>query len=226
MRGLKSGQISGAALVLGALGGIVTMAVHPTGVQLNDAVDLARQAHATRLAHGVALCSMPLMLFGLADFSRRTGFARMSALAGLSFYAFAIMAVLGAALMSGMVMGELIDAWPAALLVERPGLHRLMDYTHDVNQAYAAVFTLASAAAIFVWSLGLLAMKRGGLLGWIGVVVGVAEPLLIAFAGHDALSVHGFLLLTLMQGVWLVGVGVLLWKGWSPAPPEPETVVD
>ena len=34
----------------------------------------------------------------------------------------------------------------------------------------------------------------------------------------DALSVHGYMLTALGQGAWMVGVGLLLWRGWSPDP--------
>ncbi len=216
-----SGRISGAATILGAVGFIVTMSIHPQGVHLDaPAADLAAQAMMTRLAHGIALTALPLGLFGMADFSRRTGLHRPSALAGLVFYAFACAAVTSAALMSGFVQGALIESYASADAAARAEIPRLIRYTHLLNQAWAMVFSAASAAAIGVWSLGFLAMKRERVLGWLGVAVAAGLGALLAFGGSDALSVHGYMLTALGQAAWMIGVGLLLWRGWNPEPPQ------
>lgn len=213
---MHSGRISGAALIAGALGGVATIAIHPSGVNLGASPqDLQAAADMTRMAHGMALVSMPLMLFGFADFARRLGFQRASATAGLVFQGFAIMAVLSAGLMSGLVMGELIES------AARPGHHGTsalegqMHYTHVLNQAYAAVYTLASAAAMAAWSLGLWAAGRMRGLAVLGAVVAIGQVLLMAFAGDDALSVHGFMLIIAAQAAWAIGVGLALWRDWT-----------
>ena len=217
---MHSGRISGAALIGGALGGVGTMVIHPVGGHFGASPEaLQAAADMTRLAHGIALASMPLMLFGYADFSRRLGLRRASALAGLSFQAFATMAVLSAALMSGPVMGALLDN------AADPGRHASADlqgqmhYTHMLNQAYAAVYTLASAAAIGAWSLGLWAATRLRALAILGLVVAAGQATLFAFAGDDALSVHGFLLIIVAQAAWAVGLGLALWRDWTAEAP-------
>jgi hypothetical protein len=180
-----------------------------------SASDLQAAAEMTRLAHGIALVSMPLMLIGYVDFARRLGFSRASAQAGLTFQAFAAMAVLSAALMSGLVMGELLDN------AAKPGRHGTahlegqMHYTHVLNQAYAAVYTLASAAAIGAWSLGLWAAGKLRGLAILGLIVALGQTALFAFAGDDALSVHGFMAIIIAQAAWAVGIGLALWRDWS-----------
>lgn len=214
-----SGRISGVAVILGAVGFVVTMSIHPQGIHLDGpAADLAAQAVMTRLAHGIALAALPLSLFGMADFSRRTGFGRPSALAGLVFYAFACAAVMNAALMSGFVQASLMDAYAGADAAGRANLAQLMGYTHRLNQAWAMVFSAGSAAAIGIWSLGLLAMKRERVLGGLGAAVAIGLAALLAFGGSDALSVHGYMLTALGQGAWMIGIGLLLWRGWNPEP--------
>ncbi len=217
MSSQTSGKISGVAVILGAVGFVVTMSIHPHGFDLDaPAAELAAQAMMTRLAHGIALAALPLSLFGMADFSRRTGFGRASALAGLVFYAFACAAVMSAALMSGFVQASLMDAYIEADAAGRASLPQLMHYTHDLNQAWAMVFSAGSAAAIGIWSLGFLAMKRERVLGWLGLAVAAGLGALLAFGGSDALSVHGYMLTALGQGAWMIGVGLLLWRGWEP----------
>jgi hypothetical protein len=212
-----SGRLAGAALIAGAAGFIVTMSIHPHGVHLDNAADLANQAMMTRLTHGVALASLPLGLYGLAEFSRRAGLGRASSLAGLVFYAFACAAVMNAALMSGFVQASLMDAYAGADAAERAAISRLMSFTFMFNQAWAMVFSAASAAAIGVWSLGFLA-RRQRALGWLGVAVAAGLGLLLGFGGRDALSVHGYLLTAIGQGAWMSGVGLLSWRGWSAEP--------
>jgi hypothetical protein len=215
-----SGRLAGAALIAGAVGFIVTMSIHPSGVHLDSAADLASQAMMTRLAHGIALVALPLSVFGMAEFSRRSGFGRAWALAGFVFYALACIAVMNAGLMSGFVQAELMDRYAGADAAARASIPPLMSYTHMLNQAWAMVFSAGSAAAIGIWSLGLQAMKRERVLGWLGVAVALGLVALLAFGGHDALSVHGYMLTALGQGAWMVGVGLLLWRGWNPEQPS------
>lgn len=213
---MHSGKITGAALIVGALGGVGTMVIHPMGYHLDASPGALRAAaDMTRLAHGIALASMPLMLFGYADFSRRLGFSRASAMAGLAFQGFAVMAVMSAALMSGLVTGELLDNAARYGQAEAAVIRSQLHYTHVLNQAYAAVYTLSSAAAIGAWSLGLWAAGKLRGLAILGVVVALGQALLFAFAGDDALSVHGFLAIILAQAIWAIGIGVALWRDWS-----------
>lgn len=214
---MHSGRISGAALIAGALGGVATMVVHPTGVHLGRTpTELTAAADLTRMAHGLALVAMPLMLFGYADFARRLGFQRASATAGLAFQGFAVMAVLSAGLMSGLVMGELIEsaARPSPLGTE--ALQEQAHYTHVLNQAYASVYTLASAAAMAAWSLGLWAVGRLRGLAILGIAVAAGQPAFMAFGGDDALSVHGFMLIIIAQAAWAIGIGLALIRDWTP----------
>lgn len=211
-----SGRLAGAALIAGAIGFIVTMSIHPTGIHLDASpADLANQAMMTRLAHGIALACLPLSLFGMAEYSRRSGLGRASSLAGFVFYAFACIAVMNAALMSGFVQADLIDRYAEADAAGRTAVPQLMSYTHRLNQAWAMVFSAGSAAAIGVWSLGLLAMGKR-VLGGLGIAVSLGLIALLGFGGSDALSVHGYMLTALGQGAWMVGVGLLLWRGWVP----------
>lgn len=213
---MHSGKITGAALIAGAIGGVGTMVIHPVGGHLGTSPqELQAAADMTRIAHAIALVAMPLMLVGYADFSRRLGFQRASATAGLVFQAFAIMAVLSAALMSGMVMGELLDS------AARPGHHGAahlqgqMHYTHVLNQAYAAVYTAASAAAMAAWSLGLWAARKMRGLAVLGVAVAAGQVLFMAIGGDDALSVHGFMIIIIAQAAWAVGIGPALLRDWT-----------
>lgn len=213
---MHSGKISGAALIVGAIGGMVTMAIHPSGSHLDAGPEVLRAAaDTTRLAHAIALVSMPLMLFGQADFARRLGFQRASATAGLVFQAFAVMAVLSAAVMSGMVQGELMDsAARSDAHQHRAVIGSQMHYTFVLNQAYAAVYTAASAAAMAAWSLGLWAAGRMRGLAGLGLAVAVGQAAFMAVGGDDALSVHGFMLIILGQAIWAIGIGVALFRDW------------
>lgn len=213
---MHSGKFSGGALIAGSIGALVTMAIHPVGGHLGDSPRaLLDAAAATRLAHGLALVSMPLMLFGQADFARRLGLHRASALAGLTFQAFGVMAVLSAGLMSGLVMGDLLEtaARPGAVAGET--LRGQMHYTYTLNQAYAAVYTAATAAALAAWSLGLWAVGKLKGLGVLGVVVAVGQGLFMVIGGDDALSVHGFMAVIAGQAIWSIGIGLALWRDWT-----------
>lgn len=80
----------------------------------------------------------------------------------------------------------------------------------DLARDFDGVLVVASSSAILLWSAAILATRA--LARWAGVLgVVVGGLVLLAFlSGRVGLDVHGFGLIVLAQGVWLVAVGVLL----------------
>jgi hypothetical protein len=81
-----------------------------------------------------------------------------------------------------------------------------------LNQAFSAMFVIASCAAIALWSLMILrtrALARP--LGLFGLVLSpiIAMALL---AGVLRLDVHGFGLVIFTQAIWFIGAGILLFR--------------
>jgi hypothetical protein len=172
-------------------------------------------AQSTVAVHALALVSMPVLFFGAQGLSRHLATAQRLVLPALVAYAAAVIASMNAAAFSGLVAPALVPkilAGPPA-----SGTWRIV-FQHNglLNQAFAAVFTAASSAAIILWSVAILrnrALARG--IGIYGCVLG---PITLAafFSGHLRLNVHGFGLVIFGQAIWFAVTGVLLWRHEEP----------
>ena len=138
----------GAALIAGAVLGLLTMSLHPSGRDLLATGQFSPTAFLAGLAHAIAIASMPLSFLGALALSRRLAAPDRLAVAALVVYGFALAAGLAAATLSGFVAPglarQLIDASPPATDHWRV----LFQYNGLLNQAFARVLVVASATAI------------------------------------------------------------------------------
>lgn len=210
---------SGTALIVGAVAGLLTMAFHPTGHEIAAAVGRdAGPARAALLVHVLAIASVPVLFFGAIGFTRRLSPDHGLAIGALVSYGFALVAVMCAALASGLIAPALIAAMVDAGERHRPALQAALAYNSALNQSFAAVYVALSSVAIGLWSLAILVRRTfPGLVGIMGLIVAVL--LLSAFlSGRVRLNVHGFGLIILVQSAWLIAVGVLLCRGTRVTP--------
>jgi hypothetical protein len=204
--------VSGAALVLGALAGLVTMALHPTGLDhAGTPEQLAAVMRLNVVAHGLGILAVALSFFGALGLARRLDDGPGLATAGLVAFGFAAFAATCAAVASGLIAPALHEHLADATDAERSALGVVSDYSWLFNQAFAKLHVVASSAAIMLWSLVIL--RGGALPRWLGVYGGVLGPIAILalLTGNLPLNVHGLGLVVLSQAVWLVGAGARLW---------------
>jgi hypothetical protein len=205
-------RASGVALIASSLAGIITMSFHPTGPALFAPGQFASVARLVVATHALALFSLPVVFLGALGLSQRLSTADWCVPAALVTYAFALVAFMNAGVMSGLVniaVGEHLHAAPQGT---GDGWRILFNYTGQLNQAFAKVSTMASSAAIVLWSAAILrsrALPRG--IGVYGFIVG---PVIMTalLSGHLRLDVHGFGLVVLLQALWFVAVGASLWR--------------
>jgi hypothetical protein len=200
------------AIIAGAAGGMITMLLHPRGLSLTVPGQLEQMASLNVFVHTLALASVPVAFLGSLALWRRLDSPSRLALAGLVFYAFALMAVVSAATVSGFVATwvgrRIVEAGPPEVDVWK----NVLRYTGQINQAFARTFVFASSAAIVLWSAAIVrerALARG--LGVYGLVLGPVLILAVA-SGHLRPGVHGFGIVVLSQSIWLVSAGILLWR--------------
>ena len=214
---MKGDAIYGVALIAGALMGMVTMVLHPTGNQL--LADVQHVAPLGAAVHALALSALPVSFFGAIGLSRVLGTSGNAALAALVAYGMAQIAVMTAAVASGLLAPALAGQLVSTTGAEHDVAAALFHYTGAINQAFARVFAIASSAAILLWSAAILAHGRlSRAAGVLGVIVG-ALALFAVVIGHLRLDVHGFGAVVLCQGIWMITVGVLLAR--SPRSPAP-----
>jgi len=212
-------RLGGLALVAGSIAGMVAMIGHPTGEDLFAPGRLVPMVRMLVGVHALALASLPVLFLGALALWQRLGAADGAAMAGLVLYAFALVAVMNAAVFDGLVSATLAPELVAATPPASEGWRIAFHYNGQLNQAFARVFVVAAAAAIVLWSVAIL--RTGALaraLGWYGCLLGPVTVFAV-IPGHLRLDPHGFGLIVLGQAVWFIGAGVQLWRIGDPERP-------
>lgn len=212
MRSDTTDKANGICLLFGTVAGLVTMALHPTHLNLSTSRDaFAASLWANAAVHSLAIAGLPLTLLGLRALTKRIG--ADDPLAGLAFWSYALGAasVLSAAVLSGFVATDLARE-SVGVSPDQTLLVPLLHYTKTLNGAFARVFVGLSAAAIVLWSL---AGRRARVfevgITAVGLIVGLAELAAVA-SGRVAMDVHGVGLLVLGQALWTILVAAVLMK--------------
>jgi hypothetical protein len=212
---MRREKLGGLAMIAGALMGIVTMLLHPTGASI--AHGGMAQAALSVAVHTLALAGMPLVLYGTFALTRRLSPASALAELALVFQGVAAVATLTAVVASGFLATELVAGMGALEGEARTLAGALLHYTGAVNEAFARVLVGASSVAIGLWSVEIVRTRLLGRgVGILGCVV-AAATLLFLLSGHLRLDVHGFGAVVLAQAIWLIVVGLEL-RGTARSP--------
>lgn len=197
----------GIALIAGAIGGLVTMALHPTGGGVLTPAQFERFAIMNVVAHSLAIASMPISFLGALALTRRLQSADRFSISALVVYAFALVAGMLAATASGFIATPLVGGETTAATELN---HALYHYTGLWNQAFARILAVSSSMAILLWSLAILRNRRLSVrVAYYGIPLGILIVLLVA-SGSLKLDLHGFGLVMILQGVWFISVGSLM----------------
>jgi len=216
---MTDNRMSGLALITGMIGTIITMAFHPTGHDLLASGEFDSVARIAVAVHALALICLPILFLGSLGLHCRLAASNRLSLAALVMYGFAMVAVMNAATLSGLVAPGVARHMVTNETRSRDMWSVAFHLSGDLNQAFATVFVVASSAAILLWSI---AIFRSSIFARaLGVYGCILAPLtLIAvLSGHLRLNVHGFGMVVLGQAVWFISAGVLLWKE-TPGPAQ------
>lgn len=188
------------ALLVGTLAPLLILWMHPTGADISA----GRLLMVNHLVHGVAIAAQPVVFLGLLGLwsALRSDLAT----AALVFYGFGSIAILTAAVLSGFVAPEAASE-PA-----------LLHYTGALNQAFAKVSVTATSASIVLWGAALWQSGVRGLAriaALAGLLIGAVLALGV-ISGMIHLDVHGILLVTVLQGLWLILVAAHLLQEKRP----------
>jgi hypothetical protein len=200
---------AGVLLILGTLAMIITMVVHPSGVLAPG--DLERMLRLSTIVHSFALCGLPLQFLGAWGLARRLRASGESSMVGMVVYGFGLVAVMNAAVMNGLVAPTILrksvaaDATAATIDV----WHTIGRYNFAVNQAFAAVFVVASSVAILLWCISGWSGKLPRALAVYGAILAPITVLLL-FVGHLRLDVHGFGAVIFTEAAWFLIAGITL----------------
>jgi hypothetical protein len=209
---MKHSKIYGIALIIGTLGGVITMIFHPTGSDLlNQPDEIARRNELIATAvHILAIISLPITFFGLLGFCRRLGLENPLTLLGIVVYGFGGIAVMSAAVISGLVGPILTRKILESDEATQKILYAILMSNYQFNQGLSKVYVVAVAVAFILWSI--LLLKKGKLMQITAIIGFIFSTLSLIgiFSGHLKLDVHGFGLFTFAQAVWLILVAIFM----------------
>ena len=216
---------SGIALLAGSLGGILTMAIHPTaGTSLSPGL-AGHLASVSAIAHSLGIVSIVVLFLGACGLTHRlTAFTGTSnpdrlAFAGVVTFGFACVAILIAATVSGFIIPSILRHMVRDGAAAASQYHLIVDAVFQFNQAFARIYSVAASAAIALWSVS--ALRHGGIARGIALYGCVVAALLAAgiAVGHLRLDVHGMAVVVLGHAIWFTLTGAQLCRRQSqPAP--------
>jgi hypothetical protein len=209
-------RVAGILLIAATLLSVLAMAHHPTltAPDITAALQQLKElADLSAWVHGILIGLMLLIYWCLTEYSLRRGVGKPLVRAGLIFYGAGVVAMIGAATVSGWLTARVGG------LVPNPGeqdLHLLailINFSGSMNRILANLGAVAMSAGILAWSIGLL-HDRGWTraVGGLGLLAGLA-PAVLLITGGMRLDVHGMLRVVLIQGAWNVAIGMLLAAG-------------
>jgi hypothetical protein len=212
---------AGIALIAGSLGGIVTMAIHPTGAASLTADQVAHLSLVSAIAHSLAMLSVLLLFLGACGLARRLAAADRMSFAAIVIFGFACVAIMIAAAVSGFIVPDIMKH----MVRDDPAAARQWQIViagiFQINQAFARIYSVAASIAIILWSVS--ALRNGGLGRGVAIYGCVIAPLLILgiAIGHLRLDVHGMTVVMLGQVIWFIVVGSQMCSRPSSAAPPP-----
>lgn len=209
---MRHSKIYGIALIIGTLGGTITMLFHPTGHNLlNQPDEIARRNELIATAvHILAIISLPIVFYGFLGFCRRLELKNPLVSFGLVVYGFGEVAVVSAAVLSGLVGPVLTRRILESNEATQEILRAILMNNFQLNQGFTKIYVVAVAVAFIMWSI--LLLKKGRLMqatAIIGFVVG-AFGLIGVFSEHLKLNVHGFGLFIFAQSIWTILIAVFM----------------
>lgn len=209
---MNTNRAAALAIAVGSLAGLLTMTLHPTGGDvIRDASSGMTNVLSTSV-HWLALVAQPLILAGALALTLRLRARRDLAVSAYVFFTLASVAAVMSAVASGFLAPGVLRGMHEADAATRAVMMSDLRYTRLLNQAFATLYAVFGGIAILLWSAAILvgreltrALAVYGLLLSTALILGVTS-------GHLSLGIHGFGLVVLGIGAWMIWAAAQLWR--------------
>jgi hypothetical protein len=199
-------------MIVGMVGSLVVMALHPTGGDVVAAAEMGGRDAMARGIHALAIGLQPLLFAGYLGLALSLPH-RDTAVLGVVAYGLGTCAVMMAAVLSGLVITPLLEGTVGADDTTRRMLEAQIRLAFSMNQSLTKVFVALAGVAIGCWSVAMRGDARfPALLRVLGIgvaVVGVGGIV----TGRIALDIMGFGMVVLVQAAWTCWAAVSLARG-------------
>jgi hypothetical protein len=212
---IRNTQVTGKLLIGASVLEVLAMAHHPSvgSHEVAGAVaEIGRLSALSATVHGALIALMLISFYCLTEFCLQRGMRRPLVRAGLIAYAAGVIAMMGAATVSGFIITGVASHLSQATPADQQISAQLLILCAVLNQALAKIGVVAMSAGIAFWSIGLL--HSAGLARWIGAlgcVIGLLPVAGLAL-GVLRLDVHGMGAVVLLQTLWSIAIGVWIYR--------------
>jgi hypothetical protein len=193
------------SLILAAFLAVITMAIHPSGGNMQTIV---KQAHMLHFSHSIALACLPLFCFGcygLAVFLKTEN--RISMLA-FFIMLFGLLAGMLAGLLNGIVLPNFLSRHITEIETQHDMLDLIIHYGFAMNRALGHVLIVSVIAAVVLWAFEGWRTTRFGVwlavAGWLLAALGI----IALIAGFKFISVTGFTAFVFGLTAWFIAAGI------------------
>lgn len=203
-------KLGALALLLGTLTSIALMMFHS-----NHAHITATQPVGTLVidfSHGLALLMTPLFAIGSIALAEYLGMQRGVVRIALAYYLLGVIAVVGAAMISGLVTPRIAGMAHNATEMDRVTYAGALRLSVLINRALAQIHIsfFSMAIVLFAWSWPKQLRFATVFRTW-GILVGTMF-LYWQWSGHFEIGIHNMLTLNLVQGSWVAVAAILMWR--------------
>lgn len=186
-----------------------TMILHPVGGDFEHLLAVSQMGIIT---HSLAIFSLPFSALGFVGLTQWLGSNRFFSRLGLAFMLLGLVAAMLAAAVNGLTLpffiGDYAEADPAII----EAIHPILRYNMAFNHSFDYLLISAMFLSTFLWSIAIF--RSGKLPRWVaflGFAI-VAIVLISAVSGVYFLDLHGFRMFVFGWLVWILSVGVALWR--------------
>lgn len=208
-RGSALCMFIGTAIILAA------MSVHPTA-HTHEIAGFFREtadgALLNRAVHGSAITGLWLSFCGQCGLALALGLRRPIVRLGLVFAMVGAFVLTGAATANGVVLPWLAERYAEANAATQESARPLLVLVTAANRACDHIGIVALGLGLAAWSVVLLRSTATRALAIAGFICGVG-PIVALFIGQLPMTVHGFGLFAVIQGLWIVAAGIALRGG-------------
>ena len=206
----KLEKAAGLSLLIGSFLMFVTMILHPVGGSIEHIVKVRTMG---TIAHSIALLSIPFTWVGFRGITKRLSDAPFFSQTAYAFVTFALLAVMIAAALNGLVLtgfvGRYADASPEVIESIKP----LLYFNGALNHAFDYIFMAGICISVLLWSIAILKTRKFTMwLGWFGIILSVLATSMW-IVGFVFVDLHGFRIFVFGTVAWIVAAGIGLVRG-------------
>lgn len=188
------------------------MVLHPLGGNMEHIVKISG---VLIFSHSLAIACVPFIAFGLWGLSKVLQTPNRLATLGFIIAVFGLLAAALAGTINGLVLPQFATHFVDSE-VDEGALDAILDYARFFNKALAYIFMAAITAAIFIWSILIVARKPVlKWLGYYGLLVALFG-LIALFSKSNMTSVGLFGAFVFGMASWLILAGAVLVKTSKP----------